>query len=242
MPNYYDDIATIYDLTRQYPAELIESAINFILQSPNKHPISVLDLGAGTGLLSIPFSKKVDSLYAVDPSLPMLGVLQAKASKECASNICIVAGAAETIPCEPSTFDIVLTSHVLQLTNKEQALKEIHRVLKPDGYHVECQCLWPEHRVEIEKLWQVARGLEPKPMRSTTSEIRAPEFTKTWVLKETIAERLQAYQSRSHASCWGIDDNEFNEIFARFKELVISRFGGEAKLLVSEAVFEVYVN
>jgi len=92
----------------------------------------VADVGGGTGR----FAKPLQELYQcpiilIEPSEAML-----KQSTEITSGkIWRVQGVAEQIPLETNSVDMVWMCQVYHhLENKTQAFREIHRILKPNGY------------------------------------------------------------------------------------------------------------
>ncbi|SFL44194.1 Methyltransferase domain-containing protein [Gracilibacillus orientalis] len=99
---------------------------------------TILDLGAGTGYISIPAAKIVDGLvYALDIDTNMLDIVNAKANKENITNVQTLQGSIDSIPLNDMTVDIVLASLVLhELMDLPTALKQIKRVLKSSGYFV----------------------------------------------------------------------------------------------------------
>jgi ubiquinone/menaquinone biosynthesis C-methylase UbiE len=97
----------------------------------------VLDVGSGTGTLLITLMKRVSGarLVGVDGDLGMLHLARAKADKASA-RLVWTAGLAFSLPFDSVAFDRVLTTFVLHhLTthNKQLALCEMFRVLRPGG-------------------------------------------------------------------------------------------------------------
>ncbi|MDY7045805.1 class I SAM-dependent methyltransferase [Virgibacillus sp. M23] len=112
---------------------------------------TILDLGAGTGYLTLPAAKEVDSLvYALDRDPNMLEIINTKAQKENLTNIKAMQADIDHIRLSNDSIGIVLASLVLHETKTiSKTLQEIKRVLKESGYFV---C------VEIEKLDHVNDG------------------------------------------------------------------------------------
>lgn len=132
--------------------EALDSPVRRKVLSPEKLlemlPINqddtILDIGAGTGYLTIPAAKRANGVvYALDIDSNMLEVINTKASKEKITNIKPLKGKMDDIPLNDHSVDMVLASLVLH-EGKDfvQPLLEIKRVLKEGGYFV---C------VEIEK-------------------------------------------------------------------------------------------
>lgn len=99
---------------------------------------SVLDIGSGTGDM-FPYFKKAAEC---DPSLQFHGIepdphMRKRAEKratETGISIDLRSGRAESLPYQDEQFDVVIVCSVLcTVSDVEQTLKEIHRVLKPSG-------------------------------------------------------------------------------------------------------------
>ncbi|MGP4038524.1 class I SAM-dependent methyltransferase [Gracilibacillus sp. D59] len=105
---------------------------------------NILDLGAGTGYITIPAAKSVDGLvYALDIDTKMLDIVNTKAKEEGITNVKTLEASIDDIPLNDNAIDIVLASLVLhEVKDLSTSLKQIKQVLKPAGYFV---C------VEIEK-------------------------------------------------------------------------------------------
>jgi ubiquinone/menaquinone biosynthesis C-methylase UbiE len=97
----------------------------------------VLDVGCGTGSLAISAAKSVGrsgSVVGIDPS-PEFIVRAAKKARR-AGNVRFVTGAAQHLPFEDATFDVVMCTfvfHQLAPDGLHLAVAEMVRVLKPGG-------------------------------------------------------------------------------------------------------------
>lgn len=97
-----------------------------------------LDLAAGTGDLSIAISRLVKDQGRVvmsDINAEMLGQGKIRLrNKGIAGNVEFMQIDAQSIPFEDNTFDLVTIAFGLRnVTDKDLALREIHRVLRPGG-------------------------------------------------------------------------------------------------------------
>ena len=96
----------------------------------------VVDVGSGTGLLSLTIAPQVSRVWAIDIAAGMTEYLTAKAASAELENIETVTASAVSLPLVDASADLVVSNycfHHLDDGGKERALAEIHRVLRPGG-------------------------------------------------------------------------------------------------------------
>jgi ubiquinone/menaquinone biosynthesis C-methylase UbiE len=92
----------------------------------------ILEVGAGTGLNLAHYSKSAQ-VTLLEPSPHMRERLEVRVA-EASTPATVVAGTAEHLPFPDESFDAVVATLVLcSVVDPQQALSEIHRVLKQDG-------------------------------------------------------------------------------------------------------------
>lgn len=89
---------------------------------------AVLDLAAGTGKLTALLVGTGADVVAVEPVAQMRAVLGAALP-----GVRALPGTAETIPLEPGAVDAVTVGQAFHWFRGDEALPEIHRVLRPGG-------------------------------------------------------------------------------------------------------------
>lgn len=98
----------------------------------------VLDVGAGSGYFSLAIAKKLKTgkVICFDLSEEMLQRLKRKAKTEDLENkIQIMSGEASSFELNDKSVDLVVSNFVLhEVSSPETVLKEIVRVLKPNGW------------------------------------------------------------------------------------------------------------
>ncbi len=104
-----------------------------------KNPKTILDIATGTGDLAIMMNKlNPERIVGLDISEGMLEVGKQKVAKENLNEtIEMIVGDSENMPFEDNSFDAITVSFgVRNFANLDKGLKEIRRVLKPEGIFV----------------------------------------------------------------------------------------------------------
>lgn len=99
----------------------------------------VLDIGAGTGLLTLAAAGQVACVTALDISPAMCRHLEDKLKRRSIDNVEVLAGSAIELPLANGSVDVILSNycfHHLRDPDKRRALSEAVRVLRPGGRFV----------------------------------------------------------------------------------------------------------
>jgi len=93
----------------------------------------VLEIGGGTGV-NLPFyGPEVETLTLTEPETPMVRRLQRRLGEQ-GNDAELVLAPAEDLPFEDESFDVAVSTLVLcTVEDQPRALRELRRVLKPDG-------------------------------------------------------------------------------------------------------------
>lgn len=117
--------ADAYDAVRpSYPAD----AVDWALGRPGQ-PCDVLDLGAGTGILTSVLSRLGHRVTAVDPSETMLARLRRREP-----SVRALVGTGEAVPLEDASVDAVVVGQAWHWVDPDRAGPELARVLRPGGW------------------------------------------------------------------------------------------------------------
>ena len=128
---------------------------------------TVVDVGCGTGLLTLTIADRVARVWAVDSSPAMIEYLRVKAGSAELHNVEPVTASAVSLPLVDEVADLVVSNyclHELPHPAKERALAEAMRVLKPGGRLVIGDMMFSlnpmqrrDREVVADKLRQLAR-------------------------------------------------------------------------------------
>ncbi len=122
-------------------------------------PLSVLDIGCGTGAMGLLFAELGHRVTGVDLSEAMMAHARRKATAQGLA-IDLRTGDAEAIPFEDGSFDLVVNRHLLwTLPNPGIALKEWHRVLKTGGRLLIIDGIWDDKQFSTQIRRSLGNGL-----------------------------------------------------------------------------------
>ncbi|WP_292388145.1 class I SAM-dependent methyltransferase [Methanosarcina sp. UBA5] len=111
--------------------------------------LKILDVGCGTGELSLLFAEIGHEVAGIDISRQMLKVAKVKA-EACGADITFREGDAENPPFDTSSFDIVFSRHLLwTLPNPKVAVENWNRVLRKNGKVVIIDGVWDKGTLEF---------------------------------------------------------------------------------------------
>ena len=121
-------------------------------------PLQVLDLACGTGDFSIAIARKMSEghVIGVDISQGMLDVMRQKVSRlDIPDRISMEVGDGENLRFADGTFDrVTIAFGIRNFEDKDKGLREMLRVLKPDGRAVILELSMPENSF-VRKLYSL---------------------------------------------------------------------------------------
>lgn len=172
----FDDQAAAYDRWYATPlgelADRVEKEALFALMPPVAG-LRLLEVGCGTGNISLALAAQGAEVVGLDASAAMLALAQAKARGTGAA-LSLVRGVAGQLPFAAASFDGVLCILALDfMADREGALREMVRVLRPGGFVtvavLNLYSLWALKRLLQARLrpslWRGVRFLTPAGLR-----------------------------------------------------------------------------
>lgn len=239
MASHFSRVAFTYDRTRYHPPEVsgrIATSLTAPVEKLFRDP-QFLEIGAGTGRVSVPIIARGYRYIALDENPAMLEVLRQKVAGV-ARKVRLVEADARDMPFERDSLHAVIAVHFWHmLDNWQQALTESMRVLRPGGFLFEgwdvsdgqsedwkIQEKWKEilkemgyglvrgrHQsrlTEVEKEL-ISRGLDPKTKAvAEWAELRSPRIS-----LEMILERIYSFT-------WEVPEEVFRPSFQELSKWV----------------------
>ncbi len=156
--------ATVYD--RRHGAVLDRDDVDRLWRVAGfQTHAAVLDIGAGTGRVAIPFAERGCAVVALEPARGMVDQLRAKTSSP---NLSVVIGEGGQLPFPSGAFRAVVMARLLYLaTDWRQIVREAHRVLAAGGLVLhewgngQLEEEWVQIREEARRLFEQAGIHQP---------------------------------------------------------------------------------
>ena len=155
----FGEVADQYNRLRSGPSS---EALDWLLP---EGATDILEIGAGTGILTRLLAERVECLTAIEPDDRMRAVLAAADPR-----VELLAGRAEEIPTDSSSFDVVIAQSAWHWVDESRAVPEVARVLRPGG---RLSLVWtgPDRSVDwMRSLW--AGGIVFSPEEKSDEDSR----------------------------------------------------------------------
>jgi ubiquinone/menaquinone biosynthesis C-methylase UbiE len=97
----------------------------------------ILDVGAGTGWLSVELARSATTVHAVEPVGRLREYIRDRARRRELKNLYVLDGFLDRIPLPKASVDVLVTSRAIGWRPAEE-LDEVERVVSPGGWAVHC--------------------------------------------------------------------------------------------------------
>ena len=233
----FDRAASFYDQTRPLAEPIEKPGMQAILDVTGPGA-RILDVGTGTGRISIPLLQRGLDLVGCDISSKMLKRLQEKFPPAR-----IAQADATYLPFPSAHFEFVMTVHILHLIPSwRDVLREIWRVLQPGGAYLNVKT-WGSSGTSIRdrlrifwRDWLEREGFnannpglhdqaeftrELGSMGAHLSEVEVMRYP----LKFTLREELERFASRIYSDSWDIPNPVFDASVQELRTWAESEYG-----------------
>jgi ubiquinone/menaquinone biosynthesis C-methylase UbiE len=168
---------------------------------------TILDAGAGTGIVTARLLRQGRRVTAVDTSHAMLARLRAKVPDNCADRLTVIEDTAEHMPyLDDDSFDgVTVLLSLFDMQNPEAALGETMRVLRPGGTLIITE---PRACFQVEPLMQAAR-------EQLREQGLLEQLAEDWKRIQVVAPLIKAAVLHNKSSATDQQDSIWNAEAAR---------------------------
>lgn len=224
----FERAAGYYDQTRPLPEPVASLGVQSILKIAGAGA-HILDVGTGTGRVSVPLLDQGADLVGCDLSSGMLRRLQ-----ERRPSARILQADALHLPFPAAHFDALLTVHVIHLMSPwQEAVREFLRVLRPGGAYMNVRTyssVGKSIREDVRTFWRDWVEVHGAPvhqpgvqdyqeflteLRSLGAELSEVEVVR-FKIPYTLRQELDRLSGRVYSDAWYIPDDVYE---ASLKEL-----------------------
>jgi len=187
------------------------------LAEPKKTDIA-LDIVTGLGHVARALAGKVARVDAVDPDRKMLDESETLAGEEGITGINFIQGTPDDLPVETDAYDIVTARMALRhLKEGAKCIKEVHRILKPNGRFLIADSLAPPHADLEDFLTNLMKHRDRSHVKSYT----LAELENTLEREDFDIDLIEIYPKENDFKSWakkaGIDDDTIRLIARLFQ-------------------------
>lgn len=157
----FDDFAREYSFWEHTRSPAVyERLLNLVPKDVEK----ALDLGCGSGSLSVLMANHVQRLIAIDISPSLISMAKEHRLKNSVSNLELLVADAEKLPFREHSFDFVFSYGVLHHTDIDHTLLGIGRLVKPGGKAVIFDYVMSNPRLNAYPVWHIVQALRSAPV------------------------------------------------------------------------------
>jgi len=236
----FDRIASRYDATRGFPAE-VDAQLGAAFRQVSGLPggARLLEIGVGTGRIAIPLASAGYHYIGLDISLKMMARLRERLPPGC--DVTLMRGDATMLPLYDASVDGAVAVHVFHLiAGWERAIVELHRVIRTGGalalgFNETDE---PTPSEQLRERWQAiahelggdtrrpgARHDEVDLRLEATFGPPRREVLATWERGESLRRRLDALAARTNSDTWALPDSILHESIARAEAWASATYG-----------------
>ncbi|MBV8276594.1 MAG: class I SAM-dependent methyltransferase [Verrucomicrobia bacterium] len=188
----------------------------------------VLDVATGTGNTALALAPLVRRVIGLDVASAMLDQARARAEAENIGNVEFVSGSAEDLPFSDAQFSLVVSRHAPHhFHNLAKFLREIRRVLRPDGRFVVADQISPSAQLAdwIDR-WERTRDPSHFRQRTVTEWRQMAEAAGfSWIRDQSVRYELPFDWWVKQAGCEEETINELQRQAEKSGEIVRREMG-----------------
>jgi ubiquinone/menaquinone biosynthesis C-methylase UbiE len=152
----FSGFAELYDMYRPRPPEVI---VDLLTQLAARQRPVVVDLGSGTGLSTLLWTRSAAEVVGVEPNVDVRAQAERRAANSSAGNVRFVEGLSTATGLSDRFADIVTCSQSVHWMEPNDTFAEVARILRDGGVFAAYDCDWPPTlNAEAEQAYNVCRA------------------------------------------------------------------------------------
>jgi SAM-dependent methyltransferase len=256
-PVSYENQAALFDERAGLPPPAAESVASALAEIVGMAPGQRwLEVGAGTGNLSLPLLRRPIHYVGFDRSPGMLHFFRLRAARAGLDAELIVADGNERWPAADGSVDVVFSARALHHLDLNQVFTEVRRVLVPGGWLVVGRVRRPRDsprsvlRRRMRQLLQDEVGYAGRSgeqhmehvfraLEAAGARRHPPVVAATWTRDHAPADSLYAWREKSGLAGLGLLPDFKSHVLRKLEEWARTEFGDLYRPLPQEESFEI---
>ncbi|HEX6910961.1 MAG TPA: class I SAM-dependent methyltransferase [Longimicrobium sp.] len=252
----YDDQATQFDERAGIPAEAAEAVAHTLSALVGlRDGQTVLDVGCGTGAVTLPLLRRPIRYVGFDRSGEMLEAFRARVAEAGLPAELHVADGNAPWPAADGSADVVFSARALHHLDPPHAAEEVRRVLRhTGGWLVAARVRRPPDSPKSLLRRQMRRMLEAEGLRGRSGEAGAeavfaalqaaggrraePRVAARWTVPHRPADSIAAWEGKRGLAGLEVPPAVKSRVLNELRAWAIAHFGDLQRILEQEEAFE----